>query len=88
MAITPQFLLAASVLMEIPMIMILVSRFFSDFKNRAANVIAGLLMTLVQVATLFIPGTTKYYLFFSVIEIATTLFIVYFAIKWPKQSEN
>ena len=81
MEITQEFLLAASVLMEIPIAMVLLSRILNDRVNRLANIIAGLIMTLVQIATL-LDSATNYYIFFSIIEIATTLVILIIALEW------
>lgn len=79
------FLLAAAIFIEIPMIMILLSRVLKGKGNRHANIIAGILMTVVQLATLFLGPVSMYYLFFSIIEIATTAFIVWYAWKkFPK----
>lgn len=81
---TPGFLLGAGILMEIPTAMVLLSRVLGYRANRWVNLIAGAFMTLVQLATLFLgSGPTIYYLFFSVIEIACTAFIVWYAWKWP-----
>ena len=80
-SVTPGFLLAAGVLVEIPMAMILLSRILGPRANRWANVGAGALMTIVQVATLFATKPALYYGFFSVIEIATTAAIVWLAWK-------
>ena len=71
--ISQGFLLAAGVLVEIPMAMVLLSRF------RTANLIAGSFMTLVQLASLFVRAPALYYVFFSVIEIGTTAVIVWLA---------
>lgn len=73
------FLLAASVLVEIPMAMIIASRLLGDRSSRWANVVAGALMTAVQAATLGVKVPAPYYLFFSVIEMATTATIVWLA---------
>ena len=82
--ITPGWLLAASVLMEIPMAMVLLSRVLKYRANRWANIIAGTIMTLVQSLSLFAGGMppTIYYMFFSAIEISCTLFIVWYAWTW------
>jgi hypothetical protein len=78
-------LLAASVLMEIPMAMILLSRVLKYRPNRWANIIVGMFMVVVQVSTLFIgSGPTVYYVFFSVIEVACLLFIVWRAWSWAE----
>lgn len=81
---TQGFLLGASVLMEIPIAMILLSRILNHGVNRWANITAGSIMALVQFASLFFGASpTKYYIFFSIIEIATTAFIVMLAWRWP-----
>ena len=76
------FLLAAAILMEIPIAMVLLSRILNYKINRLTNIFAGIIMTLVQTATLFASVPTKYYLFCSIIEIATTIAIVWLALKW------
>jgi hypothetical protein len=81
--ITEGFLLGASVLMEIPIAMILLSRILKYGANRWANLIAGTIMTVVQIASLsFGTSPTGYYVFFSVVEIACTTFVVWYAWKW------
>ncbi len=81
--VTPGFLLGASVLMEIPIAMILLSRVLGYRANRWANMIAGAIMTVVQALSLTVGSSpTGYYLFFSVIEIASTAFIVWHAWRW------
>jgi hypothetical protein len=83
--ITQEFLLGASVLMEIPIVMVLLSRVLKYGTNRWSNIIAGSLMTFVQLSSLFVgSGPTYYYLFFSIIEITCTAFIVWYAWKWTK----
>jgi hypothetical protein len=80
--ITESFLLGASVFMEIPIAMTLLSRILPHRVNRWANVVAATIMTLVQSATLFLGVPTAYYVFFSVIEIGTTAFIAWYAATW------
>ncbi|MBI5869384.1 MAG: hypothetical protein HZB44_00255 [Actinobacteria bacterium] len=87
--VTQQFLLQASVLMEIPIAMVLLSRILQYRVNRWANIVAGTIMTVVQFATLFFGSSpTYYYLFFSVIEIACTASIVWFAWKWSQVRDD
>jgi hypothetical protein len=43
-------------------------------------------MTVIQAATLFVAIPTAYYVFFSVIEVVTTLVVVWSAWKWPAPS--
>jgi hypothetical protein len=78
MRLSQGFLLGGSVLMEISIAMVLLSRVLNDRANRLANIIAGAVTTAAQCATLF-GGSTLYYIFFSAIEIATTMFIVAYA---------
>ncbi|MCF8307708.1 MAG: DUF6326 family protein [Bacteroidales bacterium] len=76
------FLLWAIVFMQIPMGMVLLSRVLKYKANRLANIISGSIMTLVQLATLFVTLPASYYIFSSVVEISTTLFIVWYAVNW------
>ncbi len=88
-AISEGFLLGASVLMEIPIAMILFSRILKYGANRWANVIAGTIMTVVQIASLsFGSSPTGYYVFFSIIEIASTAFIVWYAWRWTSPESS
>ena len=82
MEMNESFLLVAAILMEIPIAMVLLSRVLNYKANRWANISAGVLMTLVQTATLFANVPAKYYLFCSIIEIGTTIAIVWLAWKW------
>ncbi len=81
--VTQSFLLAAAIFMEIPFAMIILSRVLKYRANRWANIIAGVFMAASQVGTMNM-GTppTLHYLFYSAIEIACNLFIVWYAWKW------
>jgi hypothetical protein len=80
-----QFLLGAAIMMEIPFAMILLSRVLKYKANKLANIIAGVIMTLVQISSLFVGSKVSlHYVFYSIIEIACTLFIVFYAFKWKK----
>jgi len=80
--VTPAFLLAAGVLVEIPIAMVLLSRTLKYRGNRWANIVAGGVMTAVQASSLLLSTPGLYYVFFSTIEIAATLAIVGYAWKW------
>ena len=82
--LTQEALLAASFLMEIPIAMVLASRALKYRPNRWLNILAGAFMALVQVSTLFVGAPTLYYVFFSAIEIACLLFIVWCAWRWAE----
>jgi hypothetical protein len=81
--VNQEFMLGAAVLMEIPIVMILLSRILKFRANRWANIIAGTFMVVVQISS-FSFGTppTLHYLFYSVIEVACAAFIVWFAWRW------
>jgi len=85
--LTQEFLFGASILMEIPIAMVLLSRILKYGANRWVNIISGTIMFIVQILTLFIGIPTMYYVFFSAIEIACVLSIVWIAWKWSK-TEN
>jgi hypothetical protein len=80
---TQGFWLGMSILMEIPIAMVLLSRVLKFRANRLANIITGVIMTVVQISSNF-AGTppTLHYIFYSIIEIASTLFIVWYAWNW------
>ena len=82
MELTESFLLVGSIIMMIPISMVLLSRLLNYRANRWASIIAGAFMTVFLTLTLFVAVPTTYYVFFSVIEIACTAFIVGYAWKW------
>lgn len=81
MNITEEFLLIFAVIMQIPMAMIVFSRYLSFRPNRYINVAAALITGSIQSWTLYMGGTL-HYVFFSIIEIGTALFVLYIAITW------
>lgn len=80
--LTEGFLLGGSIFMMIPISMVLLSRVLKYRANRWANIIAGTIMTIALILTLFVAVPTLYYAFFSVIEIACTAVIVWYAWTW------
>ena len=84
--ISQGFLLGAGILVEIPIAMVLLSRILGDRPNRIANIVAGTTMTAVQVLSLMVKTPALYYIFFSVIEIACTSAIVWYA--WKCRSDE
>ena len=80
--LTEGFLLGGSIYMMIPITMVLLSRILNYRANRWASIIAGTIMTLALIMTLFVAVPTTYYAFFTVIEVACTALIVWFAWKW------
>lgn len=89
MQINQGFLWGAAILMEIPISMVLLSRVLKYGANRWANMIAGAIMTAVQFSSLFFGSSpTPYYIFFSIVEITCTAFIVWYAWKWASSESN
>jgi hypothetical protein len=83
MELNQGFLLGAAVFIEIPIAMTLVSRLVTHHAgNRWANLVAAVVMTLVQAATLFLGTPAPYYAFFSVLEIGCTAVIAWQAWSW------
>jgi hypothetical protein len=81
--VTQGFLLTAAIMMEIPFAMIILTRVLKYRASRWANIIAGAIMAVIQVGTMGMgTAPTLYYLFYSAIEIACTLFIIWYAWKW------
>ena len=80
--LTQGFLLGASILMEIPIMMVLLSRVLTYKANKIMNIITASIMAIVQTLSLFVGSPTVYYSFFSAIEITTNLFIIGIAWKW------
>ena len=82
MQITQEFLLGFAFVMEIPMLMILLSRLLKYKLNRIMNLIFGVLLAIIQIWSLTVGDTTLHYSFFSIIEIVTCLSIVLVAWRW------
>ncbi|MGN6148315.1 MAG: DUF6326 family protein [Rhizomicrobium sp.] len=86
----PWALMGSAVLMEIPMAMIVASRLLPRRVNRPANIIAGVIVTVVNGFVTYVPplagwGSTPAlpeYLFFATIETVCTLVIIRQAWTW------
>jgi threonine/homoserine/homoserine lactone efflux protein len=86
--LTEGFLLGGSIFMMIPISMVLLSRILKYRANRWANIIAGTIMTVALTLTLFVAVPTTYYVFFSIIEIACTAVIVWYAWTWRNPEDK
>ncbi len=80
--LTEGFLLGGAIFMMIPLTMVLLSRILKYRASRLASIIAGAIMTAALPVTLFVAKPTTYYVFFTVIEVASTALIVWFAWRW------
>jgi hypothetical protein len=86
--ITPEFLLVAAILMETAIAMVLLSRVLRYQANRWANILAGALHTIAVLASTLVGTPPIYYLFFITIEVACTLFIIWYAWTWKNGEEG
>ncbi|MBT6690667.1 hypothetical protein HN903_01280 [archaeon] len=84
MVIGPMFLISAAIFMEIPIAMILLSRFLKRRVNRVFNIVAGLIMIAGQLGSLFVGEPALYYSVYSVLEVLTLVYIVWVAWSWPQ----
>src|SRR5262245_337439 len=71
--ITQELLLVFSILLEIPIAMIFLSRVLKDSANRWANIVAGVITILFVIG-----GGSRYlsYIFFATIEVLCLLLII------------
>ena len=82
--LTPAMVLTFSILLEIPIALILLSRVLNRTWNRISNFVA------VPISAVYViyGGLTDppiSYIFFATIEILAMLSILYFAYQWPKR---
>ena len=80
--ITPGFLLGTAIIWEIPFLMIVLSWVLKYKANRWANIIAGTIMAVIQIGSLFMGTPALYYIFYSIVNIACMSLIVWNAWKW------
>ncbi len=82
---TQEFLLVFAIIMEIPLLMIVFSRVLRFKINRISNIVASVIMIIIQTSSLIEGNNTLHYIFFSLVEIITLSVILSLAIKWkPK----
>jgi hypothetical protein len=86
-AVSQSALLSAAVLMTIPAVMVFLSLSLKPKVNRWANIILGVLYTLVNIGNL-IGETWAFYIVFVVVEIVLTFLIVWKAWKWTNPEDQ
>ena len=95
--LSPWVLMGSAVLMEIPIAMILLCRLLPFRGNRLANIVAGVIVTVVNGSVTFIPPLVgagdrvpalPEYLFFGTLETVCTLLIIRQAWTWEKSAAN
>jgi hypothetical protein len=78
------FLLATTVYVVIPSLMVFVALILRPRANRIANIALGIVYALTIIAGAI--GEWSYYILGSAIEVALIAAIVYYAWTWPKES--
>jgi Family of unknown function (DUF6326) len=81
---TPRVLVGVSILLAIPALMILLSVALPAGASRWLNIVFGLTYTVVEALTF--RGPELFYKIVVAFEIAVTLFIVWRALRWPRQA--
>lgn len=77
-------LVATSILLGIPGVMVFLSLVLPPRLNRWVNIVLGAIYTIVVLIT--VPGTWLFYMLFSSVEVVLTASIVWYAWKWPKRA--
>jgi len=75
-------LLAAATSVAIPSLMVFLTLALQPVASRWANIILGLLYTVIILITM--PGAWLFYIFLGVIEAVLCLIIVWYAWNWPR----
>jgi hypothetical protein len=75
----PQLMLGGAIMLEIPIVMILLSRVLKFKANRWANIIASVITIVYVVGA---GALSPHYIFIATIEVVCMLLIVWFAWKW------
>ncbi len=79
---TQGILVGTSLMMAIPSLMVFLALALRPNLNRWLNIGFGLLFTIIILITL--PGAWAFYIVLGIIEMGLTLFIVWYAWKWPR----
>ena len=88
MAATQGFLLALSIMMEIPIAMILFSHLLKHKPNRILNIVVALIMGVIHLTSMSAEGVSLHFYFFSVIGIMLYFSIILIALKWKTEEEE
>ena len=81
--LTEERLLVAGIMMEIPIVMVVLSRVLKYRINRWANIIGGAIGIVFVIINNGAPDLDD--MFFAAVEVVTALLIIWYAWKWPKQ---
>ncbi len=75
-------LVSVAVILAIPALMIFLSTALAPIFSRWMNVLLGLVYTGIEILTF--SGSRPFYQIVVALEIAVTLAIVFYALRWPK----
>ena len=84
--ITEELMLFGGLLAEIPIVMVLLTRILNDKANKWANIVASIITALVLLSAL--PSADMDDIFFTVIEMAAFISIIWIAWKLPNSQEK
>jgi hypothetical protein len=76
-----------SIMVELAMVMILLSRLLKYKLNRILNIVLGIIIAALQTWGLASEGPTLLYYFFIIVEIATCISIAWIAWKWKNKNQ-
>ena len=79
---TPTALLIVSIMLAVPAVMIFLSAALPRLISRWLNIVLGVVYTVIQGLTFI--GSPLFYQVVVGVEIATTLLIVVYAVRWPR----
>jgi hypothetical protein len=85
---SPINLFGASVLLAIPAVMVCLSILLKPVVNRWLNILFGVFFTaiMVLIAATSLTEWRVFYVFLAIVESCLTSLIVWYAWKWPKQT--
>ena len=79
-------LVATSILLAVPGVMVFLSLVLPPRLNRWMNIILGAFYAVIMLITM--PGAWHFYILLGLIEIVLTALIVWYAWSWPKRSTS
>ena len=79
---TPTALLIVSIMLAVPAVMIFLSAALPRLISRWLNIVLGVVYTVIQGLTFI--GSPLFYQVVVAVEIVTTLLVVLYAIRWPR----
>ncbi len=86
---SPMNLFAAAFVLAIPALMVCLSIILKPSTNKWLNIITGLFFTaiMILIAVTNIESWRTFYVFLAIVESVITSLIVWYAFKWPKETE-